>query len=848
MKQTHQMPGLEQNKLLVRPRIDELLSNIWNHSLTSIVAGAGYGKTQSVLSYLSRIDADITWIQMTDSDNYTLCFWQGFIQAVSVENDTLSEELLDLDFPDELSKFHQFLKIFSNELYNDKPFIIVFDDCHLIHNQAIIKFIENLILANMENLSIIMLSRAELEINYSNLTDKNIIYYIESDQLAFTYEETLAYFQLLQLDISDEFVHQIQLQTEGWPFSIYLISLYVKRGGNISGNPVTYTMPIIMNMIETEIFSLYPVHIQYNLVKLSILNDFSLGLIKEIAGEHLFEVMNLLETNMFINYNAHTKRYYFHHLFLEFLTEKHTILSPDEITDVYRKAAIWNEYNNQKLDALFYYRKCNDYEEMWRIIWSYNPGRFSTETTDLFIDIIQHFPESFVNETPMTKVILACLHNAKLDINTAIISLKELIAELDEKKPTDKIRVALGEAYIMLAFYSLTIGTLDFKEYFIKANTYLPEGSTMFTNKFFIVNSDYAFHLSTGRKGELVAYMKAMFETMPYAEAVLNGSGYGREYLALAEANYHTGNMKKAMEYVYHAIYKGMDKEQLDIVCSGYYLLSRISVWNGNYEETISYLEQLNTYAAAHNTNQFFTLPDIAEGWFFTRIEHDEFMAGWIDNEVLYNQIHVPLEISRDRLLKVYVMLTKGQYSELIEFTNDLEITYKQRYLYFSLIYLYIFKALAYFYLKDYKSSIAYITEAYRRSYKNYIIAPYIEMGSRMTEYIEYLKEKKPDNISSEWIELISNKAGTYSKRLSYIKTKYEEEHKLNDESVSTLTEREKEILQSLCQGLTRDEIADTFDISINTVKYTLKNIYAKLGAINGIDAARIATLRGIVK
>jgi NarL family two-component system response regulator LiaR len=55
------------------------------------------------------------------------------------------------------------------------------------------------------------------------------------------------------------------------------------------------------------------------------------------------------------------------------------------------------------------------------------------------------------------------------------------------------------------------------------------------------------------------------------------------------------------------------------------------------------------------------------------------------------------------------------------------------------------------------------------------------------------------------------------------------------------LTDREREILALLVEGLTNLEISDQLSISKATVKYHLTNIFTKLGAKNRVEAATIA-------
>lgn len=51
------------------------------------------------------------------------------------------------------------------------------------------------------------------------------------------------------------------------------------------------------------------------------------------------------------------------------------------------------------------------------------------------------------------------------------------------------------------------------------------------------------------------------------------------------------------------------------------------------------------------------------------------------------------------------------------------------------------------------------------------------------------------------------------------------------------ITAREKEVLQFLAEGMTYGQIAGKLDITAETVKKHLKNIYRKLGAGNKIEA-----------
>jgi len=51
------------------------------------------------------------------------------------------------------------------------------------------------------------------------------------------------------------------------------------------------------------------------------------------------------------------------------------------------------------------------------------------------------------------------------------------------------------------------------------------------------------------------------------------------------------------------------------------------------------------------------------------------------------------------------------------------------------------------------------------------------------------------------------------------------------------LTPRERELLVSLSSGMTNQQMAERAGISLNTVKFHLKNLYEKLGVGNRAQA-----------
>lgn len=61
------------------------------------------------------------------------------------------------------------------------------------------------------------------------------------------------------------------------------------------------------------------------------------------------------------------------------------------------------------------------------------------------------------------------------------------------------------------------------------------------------------------------------------------------------------------------------------------------------------------------------------------------------------------------------------------------------------------------------------------------------------------------------------------------------------------LTERERDILRCMVEGLNNNEIAEKLVISLGTVKFHISNIFQKMGVDSRVEAVKIAIEQKIV-
>lgn len=835
------------NQILDRPRIDILLSKAMEHSLAIVSAGAGYGKTQAVSMYLNSKDFRVAWIPLTKLDNLSLRFWNKIINAISYKNRNALTQLELLGFPDTLTKFDHFLRIFANEIYTGEKYILVLDDLHIIYDKSVMSFIENIIYAGLENFCLILISRTKPDLDFSNISDNASAIYIEQDDLCFTLSETREYLKINGLKLSQNIIEKIYVNTEGWPLALYLVALSSKKGDIISDNPMIHAMPYIFEMIDKELFSDYSAEIQYLLIQLSLPNELPTGLVKKLTADKFETIMEIMTTNMFIQYNHYDKNFHFHHLYLDFLNSRHLYLKENEIYQTYLKTADWYLDNERKFDAYAYYDKCGRHDKILDIMENYGSAIFPRETADFLIDLIKKFPEDFVKQHPAVHFIRAGILINNAEFRTAMKELSETEKYLNALPPSDKVKAILGEIYILLGLVSFAQCDCDMKYYIKKACDLLPNGSKYFDSTGRALNTKNAIMLNSASKGALREMEELLFETIPYISKVMNGYATGLDYLASAEAAYFTGNMNKSVQNAYKAIYRARELNIDDIVSSGYFLLTRIAFVRGNYKDVAANLDQLKDYVNSLENGQTLQyMADIANSWLYVMIDQVDKVTDWIMDDILSNKMIAPYSIGRDRMVRAICYLKQGRYYELLAWLDPYEKLVRHQNMLLILLDIQIQKAIAYYHINEESQAFYALQAAYDLAHENNLIMQFVEFGNDMRSLTNAAKRSKEHNIPKEWLDKIHSKATTYVKRLTFIKAEYSIKDSDNHKGV-ILTKREREVLFDLCQGLTREETARSLNISNSTVKTILNNIYSKLGALNSADAIRKAIKMKII-
>ena len=837
-------PRIPTNKaVLLRPRINKLLEKGIKYPELVVSAGAGSGKTQAVVSFLEYSSHRGVWLQLTLLDNLPSRFWISYTNTVALHRKDLSEKLKELGFPDTLSKIDRFLHLVTKELYTDNQFvIIVFDDFHLIYDKSVLQFIRRFASANLENICIVRITR-QIELPSFD----NTLFMIQSDDLLFTKEECAQYLKLQNLPyLSDTDVSNIYAYSGGWPMALYLLGLQMKNRDLHWEERLVHSQQIIFQLIETEIFTQYNTREREFFILLSILNFFPRDLLRIFTEDDPLDIDTLMKNNVLVLFDPKANHYYLHQIFLDFLILQQTSIKNDVRENILFKAANWCSENGFNADAIDYFFRCGKYNQVWKVIEDLECVRLPKDEATYFITYIEKMPVDLMVEKPMRRIIYAMLLLNNMELDQANQQINNVFKQLksDPRFIEDESKTLLGETYAAAGLISFGLENLDFVTCFMNASDCLPNGSGWLKPNLRLVEYTNALNIVSAKKGALEKSLEAFRLGMPYVSKVLNGAGYGLEYLASAEASFLTGDIAQAQKDAYQAIYMSQEKQQYDIIDNAFLLLLRIYMVSGNTNGIQEIYKKLE-YAKSFGSFNARTVADIAFGWFYSEIGLLSNVAGWIRFDSDENQ--PPISMDKEILVRIRCLLAERKYYEALAVLDWLEQLYFKKNTLISLLYSYVYRAITLYKSNDKSASLKVLTDAYLLAYENNLIMPFIEFGHQTRSLLEYAYNHIDSaTIPEKWLRTVKTKAATCAKRHAFIAAKFK--NIFGDTAVEyDLSDREQELLHNLSQGLTREEIADSMFISVHTVKSMLKTVYNKIDAINSADAIRIATTIGLL-
>jgi len=840
-----------------RPRIDNIFERLTRCKLVYVIAGTGYGKTQAVYNYLrQQNEAVIRWLQLNESDNVGSHYWEGLTRNISFDNPELSSKLRELGFPETSIRFNQFAEIIKTTEHQSRKTFLVLDDFHFIHAPQALEFAERCAHLRIPGACVIIISRKEPDINTVSLFSKGNAGIITEDDLRFTEDEIEAFFKQRKIVIPKKDIPVVSASTNGWALALNLLSLVLIRTPGDLDHALKATRQNIFKLLETEAFSNLPENVQTKLVQLSLTPDLPLTSLDAPLFKDLFN-RYALQLAPFIWFDSFIDDYRIHPIYQEFLQSKQHMIPDEDKYEIYYKISQWCFENDFFTNAIKYCAMSKQYRQMLEALMSY-PFRMPTSTSEYFLNIIKEIDPENEEVSDLSILVLKSLFIPILLMGASRYKEAEEYSHETIKRwehvktPVAYILISISNSNLAYSgLYTSTVTYVyDSPEYLKKSLEYhklsgMPPSQGTGA---FLVPDVRSFSCTVGENADLSdfdKYIMSAKETASYVEETSHGMYHGYDDLVSCELAFFKNQIESARSFAHSTILKALEQKQYSIASMANGYLLRMAVSEGDHSLCKEILKQMEKYPGSQIFWNRYALYDSFAGFFYTQIGLPHMVASWLIVEDEETEVKVAIPVRELIVNAKYCLASKKYKQALAVLCNSYPREPTSRFRLGELT-LTLLLSLARLKTGDIEGAAGDFEKAYLLSYEGVFEMPFIELGKDFHALAVAASKQDACNIPKTWLKVVDRKASAYSKKAAVITASVKKEMQIEDHI--QLSEREREILDDLYHGLSRDEMAAIRYLSINTVNKVLQSLFIKLNAGNSIDAIRIAIERGLIE
>ncbi len=870
-------------ELVPRPRLIRQLKDGLLRKLILISAPAGFGKTTLVSEWVGHLRLEdpgngrrIAWLSLDENDNEPTRFLVYFIHALKQVNridDGFGESLLAMIRSPQPPPNEIVLTSLINELADiPDDIILVLDDYHVIEAPAIDDALVFLLDHLPPNLHLTITSRVDPSLPLPRLRARGQVTEVRAADLRFTLEEASEFFRHISgLSLSPSDVAALENRTEGWIAGLQLAALSMRGREDIPEfiNSFTGDHRYIVDYLVEEVLQRQPEEVRSFLLQTSILSRLNHSLCdavtKRTDGKSLLDELG--RANLFIVPLDNNRQWYrYHHLFRDVLRAHLIQEHPHQVSELHSRASEWYEQNDLSSEAIRHSLTAGDYEKAAGLVeqvWSeMDRNRQSAQ----WLEWAKVLPDDMVRLRPVLSVgyAWALLDRGELEAGETRLRDAENCLEKDASEivvvDEEEFRFLPATIATARTYHSLAVGnihnTMTYARQaldFLPADEYLRRGTPASLLSLASWTDGDLETADQALVNAMASYKKAgnILYTITGAYAIADMRiTLGRlrqafdvclQALQLAEGQPHF--VRWGMADVYSALsdlYRETDdiKAAEDSLLVGREFGEKSSVPRWRYRWCLAHARlkesqgdldaAFNLLEEAEANYRRGPMPDVRPTASLTTriwIKQNKLSEAldWVRRQKISPEDELCFLREFDHITLARVLLAQFKNEQKDEALQD-ALSLLTRLLkeaeaggrMGSVIEIRILEALAYEAQGDLPCAIEALEHALKLAEPEGYVRIFADEGTSMARL---LSEANAQGLMPEYVGKLLTAFGETERKTPP-----------NQPLVEPLSEREREILSLIANGLKNKEIAERMVISLNTVLYHTKNIYNKLG------------------
>ena len=814
-------------KIVHRKRIEIRLNGIFQVPIFFICGPMGYGKTTAVKIFLEKKkEISVVWFNGTNEENDDIWMWHKFGSSIKKSNLKMSERLINFGIPKSSMDNHRIIEAIREEIHQKTVLVIDdWDDKRTVFIKSLLKAIA---LEGINDLHIVIISRNRPKDEYIELEAKQKCIVMGQDDIAFTFDETVEFFETNGVMLQEKEKQKVYEYTGGWASATYLALLQYYDEYSFDN------IPKATELIKTAVYDKFDETTKKIILKLSLVESFTLDQALYITEDEKcsFVIKKLISNNCFIKYDRKSKVYTLHSI-LKSALEEELIYSNIDFNKVNNTTGDWYSKNNEDIQAIEYYYKAKNFQRIMDLI----ERNYTIKLTNLWGKIINSVFKELSMEEKIARPIAYLTYiffyiiyeDSKIGKN--LLYEAKMIYEEDENLK-DKKQV-LGE----IAFLESVLMINDAKKmthYHKKAYELFEGGTSNIANNKMPVSlgSPHFLCLYHNKEGKLKEIVECFEEEIDYFIHISNGGATGVKYLISGEYFFETGDLNKGELFAYKALHKAKTKNQTSIIICSLFLLMRIFVnKNDKFEAKNKFNNLIKEYENI-DIPSFLNGGEIALGYIDGIVGNLNGMDNWTKNIKKNSMRIISPNVKMSYIIFGLAIILKGSYIELEVQAETMIEVYRVNNNIFGIIYAYIFDSIAKYNLYGIEQGKISLLKAINLAKEDHIIMCFVELAPHILHILKTFEKE------DEYVKILIPKCEEFYKiyMKDYIENKQIE-----------LTPRELQVMKLVYEGYKQSEISTKLHIALITVKKHIASVYSKLNVKNKTIAINILKEKGII-
>jgi LuxR family maltose regulon positive regulatory protein len=339
------------HRLVVRPRLRQILDEAGRARLVLLSAPAGFGKTTLVTDWLAASRARHAWLSLDEADNDPARFLRylhasgqaldggaeprGHTKGRPPDRDLVLAGLVD--------------RIRAGP----RRACIVLDDFHLIRATAVHAIVTELLDRLPRNGQLVIATRSDPPLPLARLRARGELVEIRADALRFDAVESEAFLdEALGLDLVPPDVAHLAERTEGWAAALQLAGLSLRGRSDRSRLVREFgaSNRFVLDYVVDEVLASLPETTQQFLLATSVLGRLCGPLCDAVTGAHdSQDRLEAIERANLLLFPLDQERgwYRYHQLFADLLQARLARRDPELPAALHGRASAWFEGNGQ---------------------------------------------------------------------------------------------------------------------------------------------------------------------------------------------------------------------------------------------------------------------------------------------------------------------------------------------------------------------------------------------------------------------------------------------------------------------------------------------------------------------